>query len=108
MSSSPWEWLWNGDEDVATPFHARQCQDAPVDVLQTASSLLQNTLSVEGRFTARDLSCLVAAERQRIRGKNAAVLSATCSASAATETPRTSAAFRAMSRTYAGSARFPR
>jgi hypothetical protein len=20
MSSSPWEWLWNGDEDVATPF----------------------------------------------------------------------------------------
>jgi hypothetical protein len=22
MSSSPWEWLWNGDEDVATPFHA--------------------------------------------------------------------------------------
>jgi hypothetical protein len=21
MSSSPWEWLWNGDEDVATPFH---------------------------------------------------------------------------------------
>ncbi len=23
MSSSPWEWLWNGDEDVASPFHAR-------------------------------------------------------------------------------------
>ncbi len=22
MSSSPWEWLWNGDEDVASPFHA--------------------------------------------------------------------------------------
>ena len=22
MSSSPWERLWNGDEDVATPFHA--------------------------------------------------------------------------------------
>jgi hypothetical protein len=22
MSSSPWEWLWNGDEDVATPLHA--------------------------------------------------------------------------------------
>jgi hypothetical protein len=22
MSSSPWEWLRNGDEDVATPFHA--------------------------------------------------------------------------------------
>jgi hypothetical protein len=22
MSSSPWEWVWNGDEDVATPFHA--------------------------------------------------------------------------------------
>ena len=22
MSSSPWEWLWNGDEDVATPFLA--------------------------------------------------------------------------------------
>ncbi len=21
MSSSPWEWLWNGNEDVATPFH---------------------------------------------------------------------------------------
>ena len=21
MSSSPWEWLWNGDEDVDTPFH---------------------------------------------------------------------------------------
>jgi hypothetical protein len=21
MSSSPWEWLWNGDEDVATPSH---------------------------------------------------------------------------------------
>jgi hypothetical protein len=21
MSSSPWEWLWNGDEDVASPFH---------------------------------------------------------------------------------------
>jgi hypothetical protein len=21
MSSSPWEWVWNGDEDVATPFH---------------------------------------------------------------------------------------
>jgi hypothetical protein len=21
MSSSPWEWLRNGDEDVATPFH---------------------------------------------------------------------------------------
>jgi hypothetical protein len=21
MSSSPWERLWNGDEDVATPFH---------------------------------------------------------------------------------------
>jgi hypothetical protein len=20
MSSSPWEWLWNGDEDVASPF----------------------------------------------------------------------------------------
>ncbi len=20
MSSSPWEWFWNGDEDVATPF----------------------------------------------------------------------------------------
>jgi hypothetical protein len=20
MSSSPWEWPWNGDEDVATPF----------------------------------------------------------------------------------------
>jgi hypothetical protein len=22
MSSSPWERVWNGDEDVATPFHA--------------------------------------------------------------------------------------
>jgi hypothetical protein len=22
MSSSPWEWLWNGDEEVATPFLA--------------------------------------------------------------------------------------
>jgi hypothetical protein len=22
MSSSRWEWLWNGDEDVATPLHA--------------------------------------------------------------------------------------
>jgi hypothetical protein len=22
MSSSPWEWLWNGDEDVATPLNA--------------------------------------------------------------------------------------
>ena len=29
MSSSPWEWHWNGDEDVATPFQAGQCQDAP-------------------------------------------------------------------------------
>ena len=27
--SSPWEWLWNGDEDVATPFHWGQCHDAP-------------------------------------------------------------------------------
>ena len=24
MSSSPWERLWNGDEDVATPFHAEE------------------------------------------------------------------------------------
>jgi|GEM_PF-5806405 len=24
MSSSLWEWLWNGDEDVATPFHTKQ------------------------------------------------------------------------------------
>jgi hypothetical protein len=43
MSSSPWEWLWNGDEDVATPFHAgtvsrcvqagmfRHCGLPPVD-----------------------------------------------------------------------------
>jgi ferredoxin len=29
MCSSPWEWLWNGDEDVATPLHAGHYQDAP-------------------------------------------------------------------------------
>jgi hypothetical protein len=30
MSSSPWEWLCNGDEDVATPSVSGQCQDAPL------------------------------------------------------------------------------
>jgi hypothetical protein len=30
MSSSPCEMLWNGDEDVATPFLTGQCQDAPL------------------------------------------------------------------------------
>ena len=29
MSSSPWEKLRNGDEDVATSLHAGQCRDAP-------------------------------------------------------------------------------
>jgi hypothetical protein len=29
MSSSPWECLWNRDEDVASPLPAGQCKDAP-------------------------------------------------------------------------------
>ena len=36
MSSSPWERFWNGDEDVATPFHAGPSHDVPR--LQTPSS----------------------------------------------------------------------
>jgi hypothetical protein len=29
MSSSPWEWLWIGDEDVATPLHGGSVKMRP-------------------------------------------------------------------------------
>ncbi len=59
MSSSPWERLWNGDEDVATPFHWGQCQDAPALVERSTPPLpsLGNGPTFAGMEVAESVQC---------------------------------------------------
>ena len=46
MSSSPWERFWNGDEDVATPFHAGPSHDVPRLRLHPAGASTTEELAV--------------------------------------------------------------